>query len=61
MEDKTEFEYVDKIDEDRHPLDNKDKIQIEIAYQLKRIADRLEAWQCEGALGTFECNSGMKK
>ena len=61
MDGKTNFEYADNIDEDREPLTNSDKVQLEIAFQLKRIADRLEAWQCEGALGTFECNSGMTK
>jgi len=59
MEDSTEFEYAESIDEDKQPLSNTDKIQLEIAHQLKRVADRLEAWQCEGALGTFECNSNI--
>ena len=53
----TDFEYVNNIDEDRTPLSASDKINVEIAFQLKRIADTLEGWTCEGALGTYECNA----
>ena len=61
MEGETEFEYINSIDEDKTPIIGEALIQLEIAYQLKRIADRLIAWECEGALATFECNSAMKK
>ena len=33
----------------------------EVTKQLKRIADKLDEWTCEGALGTFECNSRIGK
>jgi len=56
MEDETKFKYIDS--DDKSYSNSYDRaVQLEIAHQLKRIADRMEAWQCEGALGTFECNS----
>ena len=38
----TNFEYIDSIDEDKTPINKEDKIQLEIAFQLKRIADRIK-------------------
>jgi hypothetical protein len=54
MNEETEFKYIDNIEEDKTPIGKEDKIQIEIAYQLKRIADKLESWEGEGELGTFD-------
>ena len=57
----SEYEYINNIDEDKEVINKEDKIQMEIAHQLKRIADKLDDWTCEGALGTFECNSRVNK
>ncbi len=39
---KTEFKYISNVERSRD-VDHKDKIQVEIAHQLKRIADSLES------------------
>ncbi len=42
MENTTEFAYIKEFDEDTSLIDNDERILLEVAYQLKRIADKME-------------------